>query len=251
MKRAVIVIMLLVVALTGCGKKTSDVVATETTETIITEKPTEEKEVPFEKAQILDYSKIGEETFLIIGTSMSDCQKYLIDIEQTYLDAMMTARPYIDIKVKYEQKAVVNNKNEDLYNTEDVGAIEDNKDELGLGSISDWEFYDGKDLGKLDLTAVTKYLREKYSLPTDEDELVKHTMTVKSIDKITDTPGEECLKLVDENGFVFYDYDMNNETEYEVGKQVEINTFYTVFDNEEQPTNPMMQTFIVDGEAYE
>lgn len=257
MKRKVIAVLLLTMLVTsGCGKQTKQSVKKQPT-TQAVEMTTEEiKEAPFEDVNILDYSKIGTITYLIIGDSFSNCEKYEVNIDQTYLDAIIDAKPYIKVKVKYGTK-VNNNKNVDLYNTEDVGSVTDNKEELQVGTIVDWEFYDGKDLGKMDLSTVCDYLKDKYTLPKTDDESVMHKMTVKSVEKVEpDTEDEDeeetepYLRITDENGFIFNDY-VHSAKDYKVGKQVTINVIVSYKENLDEVTNPMQVTYDVAGDAYE
>lgn len=238
MKKVLVIALFLSMLVTGCGKGNKAEVQTQATESV-QETTQEVKEVPFEKVNVIDYSKIGDETLLIIGDSLSNCQKYDIDIEQTYLEAIMLAKPYIEIRVKYEKKPNQENKNADLYNTEDVGTVTDDKEAIQFGIISDWEFYDGKDLGKMSLLEVADYIYDKYGLSKDSVDQ-PYKLTVKTFDKIDDD-GTFYYKIIDKNGFVFYDY--TNEYKYKVGKTYDVSIEST--DSLETENNPLSNIFLV------
>lgn len=257
MKRKVIAVLLLTMIVTsGCGKQTKQSVEKQPVTQEVENTTEEIKEAPFEDVNILDYSKIGTVTYLIIGDSFSNCEKYEVNIDQTYLDAIIDAKPYIKVKVKYGKK-VENNKNVDLYNTEDVGSVTDNKEELQVGTIVDWEFYDGKDLGKMDLSTVCDYLKDKFSLPKEENEAVKHKMTVTNVEKVEPDGNDEdevetepYFRITDENGFIFNDY-VNGASKYKVGKEITINVIISYKENLDEVTNPMQVTYDVAGDAYD
>lgn len=246
MKRKIVVLTLvMIIGLMGCGKK-NNIDTTEKITDVVTESTEEKIEVPFEDVNVLDYSKIGDKTYLIIGESFSNCEKYEINIEQTYLDAIVDAKSYVGIRVKFGYK-VEDNKNADLYNTEDIGTVLDNKEELQLGYITDWEFYDnGKDLGKMDLVSISDYIKEKYSLPRNEDEDTKYKLTVKSADVITDVDTDiTYIKIIDTNNFVFYDYDTRHHSidDYEVGSSKEVNLVY--LDERLTENNPLTSVYLI------
>lgn len=238
MKRFLVVALFLSMFVTGCGKENKVEEQTQVTEVVQEETQEVVKDVPFEKVNVIDYSKIGDETLLIIGDNLSNCQKYDIDIEQTYLEAMMIAKPYLDIKVKFEQKPNQENKNADLYNTEDVGTVTDNKETLQFGIISDWEFYDGKDLGKMSLLDVAEYIYDKYGLP--KEAVSPYTITVKSA-TLQEDNGISYYKVVDKNNFIFYDYDENFS--YTDGKTYDIYTEPTGLYVTEN--NPLTRIFLI------
>lgn len=248
MRNRLVIISLIVISsigIVGCGKEKKEGINTEIVEEMVTE-VVEEKDVPFETVNVLDYSKIGDVTYLIIGDSFSNCKKYDIDIEQTYLEAMMDSKSYISgVRVKFGHK-VENNKNEDLYNTDDIGTVLDNREQIQVGSIIDWEFYDdNKSLGKMDLTEMTNYVKEKYKLPRTEEEETEYTLTTKSVETIVDASTNiQYLKIVDENNFVFYDFRMAiTEGDYPIGISKTVKLIYN--DEILTETNPLTQTYLI------
>ena len=244
MKKVLVFTMLLSILLTGCGRGKKAEVQMQNTEKVQeTTQAAKEvtKNAPFEKVNVIDYSKIGDETLLIIGDDLSNCQKYDIDIEQTYIEAMMLAKPYIEIRVKYEQKPNQENKNADLYNTENVGTVTDNKEAIQFGIISDWEFYDGKDLGKMSLLEVADYIYNKFGLSTDCMNQ-SYNLTVKSFDIVKDEDGNtDYYKIIDKNGFIFYDY--IDHYNYKVGKtyKVTVDSMHEL----ETERNPLSNVFML------